>query len=288
MWRGTDFRAGRAARSKVRRASAGSGEDRARRRRSRRGRDDAAQDDVPVSVAAHLRVLLNELFENARALLAPLRVSASAPGRERGLGGGLVAAASRRQEDDCGQEVVRAERGEKYGRRHLRQARSPRLSATTETSVRRLSVALRRLHEARYLRVELAAPVEAGRGAAVGGEEGCTQGDGARAGPRDDAARVAAHFGDPAGEIFRAPDRSGEKEHADARRREDDGLLPDVAALLVGEVGRFVEDDEVGVDLLAAAQGVEELVAIDLGRADDERRVRALLAVAREDARSEE
>ena len=128
----------------------------------------------------------------------------------------------------------------------------------------------------------MTALVEERRESAVRVEEGGAQGDGARAGPRDDADVHGAHFGDPVGELFRAPDRGRKEEHAHARRGEDDGLLPDVAALFVGEVVGFVEDDEVGVDLLAAAQRVEELVAVDLGRADDERRVGALLPVARE------
>ena len=74
--------------------------------------DAAAKNNVPVSMATHLRVLLDESFENFSPALAPLSVSAAAPRCKRRLCRGLVAAPTRREEDDCGQEVVGAERGE--------------------------------------------------------------------------------------------------------------------------------------------------------------------------------
>ena len=148
--------------------------------------------------------------------------------------------------------------------------------------MRRLSLAARGLHEACDVCVEVAALVEERRESAVGVEERCAKRDGARAGAWDDSAGVAAHLRNPVGELFGAPHGRGEQKHSDARRREYDRFFPDVAAFFVGEVVRLVEHDEVGVDLLTAAQCVEELVAVDLCRADDERRVGLLLAVAGE------
>ena len=47
---------------------------------------------------------------------------------------------------------------------------------------------------------------------------------------------------------------------------------------------RFVEHDEVGSDFTSAAQRVEQLIAIDLGRADDQRGVPVLFSIAGQDA----
>ena len=74
--------------------------------------DAAAKNYVPVSVATHLRVLLDESFEYRASRVASLGDGASAARGERGLRGRLVAATTRREEDDCGQKVVGAERGE--------------------------------------------------------------------------------------------------------------------------------------------------------------------------------
>src|ERR1700753_4136533 len=105
----------------------------------------------------------------------------------------------------------------------------------------------------------MAALVKERRESAVRVEEGRAQRHWSRAGSRDDADARATNFGDPVGELFGSPDGRREQEHTNTRRRQHDGLFPDVAALLVGEVVRLVEHDEVGLKLLAAAQSVEEL-----------------------------
>src|SRR3954470_15181606 len=109
----------------------------------------------------------------------------------------------------------------------------------------RLPLALRGLHEARYLVVEVAALVEERRESRVGEEEGRAKRDGPRARSRYDSTRVAAHLGYPVGELFGAADRGGEQKHSHARRRKDYRLFPDVAALFVGEVVSFIKNNQV-------------------------------------------
>ena len=53
-----------------------------------------------------------------------------------------------------------------------------------------------------------------------------------------------------------------------------------MTTIFVGEVVRFVEHDEIRTDFTTAAQRVEKLIAIDLGGADDQRRVGVLFPVA--------
>src|SRR5687767_14618832 len=55
-----------------------------------------------------------------------------------------------------------------------------------------------------------------------------------------------------------------------------------MTTIFVREVMCFVEHDEVGGDITAAAQGVEELIAINLGGADYQRRFRVLFSIARQ------
>ncbi len=75
-----------------------------------------------------------------------------------------------------------------------------------------------------------------------------------------------------------------ESKKADARRRQDDRFFPDVPALFVGQVVGFVQDDKIRAHVLAGAQRVEKLVAVDFGSADDQRRIGIFLPVAGQNA----
>ncbi len=79
---------------------------------------------------------------------------------------------------------------------------------------------------------------------------------------------------------MRVSDRRRQQQQPDSRRRQNDRFFPNVSAVFVREVVRFVEHDQIGADFIATAQRVEKLVAIDLGGADDQRRVRVFFSVA--------
>jgi len=79
----------------------------------------------------------------------------------------------------------------------------------------------------------------------------------ARAGPRYHSAAQAAHFFDPGGELARVADGRGKQKQPNAWRCQDDRFFPDVAAIFVAEIMRFIYHDEVGAHIMAAAHGVE-------------------------------
>jgi len=57
-----------------------------------------------------------------------------------------------------------------------------------------------------------------------------------------------------------------------------------VPAVLVSQIMSLVDDHKICPDLFARTHGVEDLIAIDLGRADDQRSICILLPVAGQDA----
>src|SRR6185369_11700991 len=90
----------------------------------------------------------------------------------------------------------------------------------------------------------------------------------------------AAHFLQPQRKLVRVSNCRRQKQETNAWRRQDDRFFPNVTAIFVREIVRFVKHDEVGADFTATAQRVEELIAINLSGADDQRRVGIFLAVA--------
>ena len=113
---------------------------------------------------------------------------------------------------------------------------------------------------------------------------GRTQFDGPRAGAIDHPNARASDFFDPPRKLIRSPDGCGKQKHTYSRRRQDDRLFPNVAAVLVGEVVGFVENDEIGADLLTVSKRIEKLITIDLGRSHDQGRICVLFAIARENS----
>ena len=82
-------------------------------------RHAALDDRIPVTMPAHLWMLLDESAHHRAARFTAFRVLV-AP-RQRSLRRRLIATPPRRQKDDGGQEIVSAERGEQNRGRHLRQ-----------------------------------------------------------------------------------------------------------------------------------------------------------------------
>ena len=57
-----------------------------------------------------------------------------------------------------------------------------------------------------------------------------------------------------------------------------------MSAVLIGEIMCFIKHDQIGKHRFAAAQRVEQLIAVDFSCADDQRRRGIFLAVASENA----
>src|ERR1043166_6854386 len=212
-------------------------------------RDAATNDRVPMTMTTHFRVLLDKRAHEFAACLAATVVRITS--RKRGLRRRLIATTSRRQENDRRQQVVTVERGDQRRRRHLRHALflvaliggHPRY----ETSVRQQHRGTQWHWPLRW--------------------------------SSDHAATHATHFLQPQRKLVRVANRRRQQQQPNARRRQDDRFFPNVTALLVGEIVRFVKHDEVGADFTSTAQGIEKLIAINLCGPDDQRRVRIFLAV---------
>jgi len=100
----------------------------------------------------------------------------------------------------------------------------------------------------------------------------------------DDDALLPAQPREPVGDLLAVADRRGEHQQVDAGGEVDHGLFPDDPAVAVAQVVGLVEDDEVEGEVAPLVHGVVELVAQDLRRADDERRLGVLPRVPGEDA----
>jgi hypothetical protein len=94
----------------------------------------------------------------------------------------------------------------------------------------------------------------------------------------------AAHLFDPPGKVPRVSDCSREQQHANPGRRQNDRFFPDVSALFIGKIVRFIEDHQIRVNFFTAAQRIEKLIPIDLGGSHDQRRVGILFPIAGENA----
>jgi len=129
------------------------------------------------------------------------------------------------------------------------------------------------LNHSEYFRIQLPILTQQRQQAFVRQQKSGAQRHRARAGPRYHPATQAAHFFDPRGELARVADGRGKQQQTNARRRQNDRFFPDVTAIFVAEIMRLIYDDQVGAHVMAAAHSVEQLIAKDFRRADDQRRV---------------
>jgi hypothetical protein len=79
------------------------------------------------------------------------------------------------------------------------------------------------------------------------------QGNGPRSGSRHHSAAHAAYFSNPGGNLISVAYRCRQQQQPDARRRQDDRLLPNVTAILIPQIVGFVEHNEISIDVAAAA-----------------------------------
>jgi hypothetical protein len=120
------------------------------------------------------------------------------------------------------------------------------------------------------------------RQAQAGDEELVPQGDGAFLLDDDVQRDVRTDGADPAGQGLEVGDGGRQTQDPNVLGREDDGLLPDRAALDVVEVVDLVEDDV--ADVVEGFRGLEDRVAEDLRGHEDDLRVRIERDVAGLDA----
>ena len=89
---------------------------------------------------------------------------------------------------------------------------------------------------------------------------------------------------DPSRKDIGAADSRRKEKDANSRRSKNNRLFPNMAAIVVGKIMRFVENNEIGPNVFTVSERIKKLVAVDLGSPDYQRSFGVLFSVACKDA----